>query len=137
MGKSNREKEIEHIDLSIKDIEDQKVQIREYAKVAEAIVSLENEDRWKLVIEKTFLQDEIDGIMSHLAGAHHVTGDVEEAMGKALNTIRSFKTFIKDTKALGDDVIGRLAACDKRIEEENAYKIDVLQGKIDLGAEDE
>jgi len=132
MTKDNRDLEIEAIDKRIAAIQDDKEQIKKYAEVAKALEVMCATDEYKLVIEQVFLKEETENMMDLLSGDSQLQDSDVEGINKILSVVRGFKSFIKNTKELGDDVQDRLSICDARIAEEKVYRDEVFKNEGEL-----
>lgn len=116
--KTNKELELEAIDKRIEAVE---ANIR----FAEAIKRLEKNADYQLVIEQGFLEDEAKAVMSYLAGDEHISDEMQEGMNKALQTIRSYKFYIKTGKEIDVNA-------DEILASEKVYRAKIVSGEVKL-----
>lgn len=134
MGSTSRDIQLQKIDEAIEAIEAEKIQIAKYAKVAEALATMQETDEYKLVFDQAFITDEVERITGYLAGDEHLSEGDEKFMNDALKVIRGFKTFLKDIKTLGETTQERLNMCDARLTEEKQFRDEVFskgEGELD------
>jgi len=130
---TNRTKELEAVDASIKQLRLEKESLIEQKNVADAIVRLESNEDYKLAIEKAFIETETKSIMDMLAGDDFVTNETEDALNSALRVIRGFRSFIKNYKDSCANIDSQITAKDGMLKDEIAYRDSVYKGEVDLG----
>lgn len=133
MGKTNRDFEIEAIDTRIADIEREKEEIREYAKASKSLKEMMETEQYKATIQKIFIDDETKRITDRLTSSEYVQDKEVEQLNKGLYVIRAFNAFVDGMLDVEATAKERLANCDAVIAQENRYRAEVLDGKIDLG----
>ncbi len=130
---TQRELELEAIDNRVAAIQEEKVQIKKSERVALALEKMQQTDEYKLVIEQTYLSDEITEITSFLGGDKHLPDDMVEEMMKSLQTIRGFKAAMSYMLEAKDTAEEAISNCDARIADETRYRAEVFNGSEELG----
>lgn len=127
MVDTNRDEQLKEIDASIASIENEKVQIKKYVKVAEALSKLQETEEYQLVFDQAFFEDEGDRAAKQLAGDEHLSAREVEILNSTLSNVRGLKVFLKGISELKSSAAGRLAMCDAKIAEEVKFKDDVFK----------
>ena len=135
--KSNRELELEKVELSISAMEDEIVEVQKYVKAAKYLAELECDEGYQFVVEQMFIAEESDRLTGFLVGDQHLSDDDVKAINDGLKSIRAFKALITNTKQAAIEAPARLARIRARIAEENMFKADVMAGNVDVGDSDE
>ncbi len=137
MGKTNREKELDAVDLRIEGAEDEINDIKRQGKVADCLAELKNDPKYQLVIEQVILTEEAQRMTGYLSGDQLLSKNDVEGLNEGLSGLRSVKALLKGIELNGANTKSEIEVRKTRIKEENAYRTVVSMCNDDLTDLDE